>query len=325
MPLLTFFVRSFLVLVVVILCTTLVISQNNWEITYAVRAELGISNKSRNFFSLSLAGGIKRELATGTGDFENLGRHFFIAYQPAINIYSNGLGDNILDDLRRVEIDFVNSVFIGGGVPWYEIQNNSIKIKPFTSLTASSVYDDFLSSITIGTNIIMNSHNRNQLVGFLNLNVGRLIGVTYYNDGPPFGGIGLGDRYDRWWTGGGSIEIFFTQGTDPNPTFWENLRLGYYFDRFTGDVQDAYNLSGILGFKYVPARDIYENYYNQARGKFSVKAMDFNFEISYQFLGYLESDIQDLIHSIFDYPFHFTYARKYSMFGLQGTYLKQMQ
>ncbi|WP_132778543.1 polymorphic toxin type 23 domain-containing protein [Sphingobacterium alimentarium] len=148
--------------------------------------------------------------------------------QSAINIYANGLGTNILNEYiyrdkngesiekhRKVELDFINSLIgnIEFGDEFQPHNRHLHPIKHFNQMTAYSNYDLKHYSVSYGTNFIINSHNRNQQVGFVGFNTPWL-SFGFYNDGTL--GKLVGDNYDRFWTGGGHLRIHSTP-TTPRP------------------------------------------------------------------------------------------------------------
>ena len=81
--------------------------------------------------------------------------------------------------------------------------------------SASNIYLPTSDALTLGTHFVF-SKNSVQQLGFVNLKLqndgaGLKPGVIlhYYNDGIPFHLLGLGDAFDRWWTGGGNIEVYW--------------------------------------------------------------------------------------------------------------------
>lgn len=310
------------------------VAQNDWDLTYSISAELGFNSKSKGFFNLSLAMGIKRYVLGGDHDWNHdetehvvseMGRHFFLAYQPTINIYGNGLGDNILDGYKRVEVDFINALMINIGQPNNGLQISNQLITPFNSFSSNAVYDDFTNSLALGTCFVFNNHNRNQIIGFFNVNIARVVRIGYYNDGVPFGGFGLADRFDRWWTGGGYMEVYFNQGFGNEDSYLANTLISYQFDRFTGDVQDAFRVAKIFNFRHVPDHDVVEAYYNNSRSKVAIRSLRDGLELSYQWLGDFHGNIQDLIHKTMNIPYHTTYAPSYRVFGVKYQYTQTFQ
>lgn len=294
-----------------------------WDFSGAIKLEVGLNNKSKTFISFSGAMGVKRlmfydknrygEILYKAKDYASTG------FQTGFTLYYNGLGDNILDPYKKARFDFVSSIMLSVGTPLKSnLIHDRIRVRSFNSFLANPLSDEFHHSLTIGSNVVLNTDRRNQITGFTNINIGRLVRFGYMNDGPPFGGVGLADRYDRWWTGSGFMEVYLDQGYSKSiPSNFLDSKFIYTFDRFTGNVQEAYEISNLLGFKYVPDRHIVENYYNRARGKIGFEAFDLGYEISIQWLGLLENDLQDYIHKVLAMPYHMTYAERYMILGLQ--------
>lgn len=284
----------------------------NVETTFALKAELGYNYRSKSFVSFSASIGFKQTI-------NMLDENVFSALQLGGKIYYNGLGDNILDEYKKTRVDLISSFIACVGSKTDSLYNSNIFIKPFTPFIANAIKDEYHSSFALGGNAIFNLEGRNQIIGFTNINLARVVQISYYNDGPPFSSLGIGDRFDRWWTGGGHIDLYFDQGYRKDfEGFW-NSKISYYFDRFTGNVQNAYEVSKSFGFKYVPAKDLIENYYNRAREKFSMEFFGNGYEFSWQRIGFLNRDIQDYVHKKLDIPYHITYAKQYHILGAQKT------
>ena len=296
-----------------------------WNITGGLSGEVSFSNRGASYFSVAAVLGIERELFLNSSDKSieyQIGRHLRPAYQVALGVYSNGLGDNILDQYKDFNIDFQHSFLLTLGFEDMsdKIKSNTITHSPTNNTLKGVVADPFMWSLTLGSTFIINNNSRNQRIGFGNLNLGRVLKIGYYNDGPPFNKwwLPFGDARDRWWTGGGFGELFFTQGLTSESLYLVNSRFGYYYDRFTGDVQAAYEVSNVLGFNYVPSINRVDNFYNVARGKFAFHFYEDNFDISWQALGHLKRDIQDGIHNLGNWAHHLTFAQRYwNMIGLQ--------
>jgi hypothetical protein len=295
-----------------------------WDFTGAIKLEVGLNYQSKTFISFSAAAGVQRHMFY---DKERYGDWLYkfrdcatTGFQTGFNLYYNGLGDNILDTDKKTRFDFVSSIMASiGTAPKSKLYNDRLRLRSFNSFIANPISDEFHHSITVGSNVVLNTDKRNQITGFTNVNIARFIRFGYMNDGPPFGGFGLGDRYDRWWTGSGFIEIFLDQGyTRDLKSPYLDSKFIYNFDRFTGNVQEAYEVSNLLGFKYVPDYKLKENYFNRARGKIGFESYTLGYEISAQWLGLLENDLQDIIHHRLGMPYHMTYAKRYMIIGLQS-------
>lgn len=248
--------------------------------------------------------------------------------QSAINIYANGLGTNILNEYiyrdkngetvekrRKVEVDFINSLIgnIEFGDEFQSHNRHLYPIKHFNQMTAYSNYALKYYSLSYGTNFIINSHHRNQQVGFVGANTPWL-SFGFYNDGT-LGNL-VGDNYDRFWTGGGHLRLHAFNPNNTTATLNE-FSIEYNFDRFTYDVQDGYRLANILMIPNADDNNFYNLLFNNSLTTLKVNWNEYSAGIS--FIGRTNFDIQDKIHDFFGYPRHLTYANKETMLTLGFT------
>jgi hypothetical protein len=120
----------------------------------------------------------------------------------AVNVYNTGVGTRSgvygkPDD--QTYIDFIISPAITVGNP--TVKNPAI-LNTFNNNTASGVMNYRKNSFTFGTNFVKNSIGRNQQVGYIGFKLNKF-DFSFYNDFIPL----LGDTEDRWWTGGGSLNL----------------------------------------------------------------------------------------------------------------------
>lgn len=177
-------------------------------------------------------------------------------YGISFTIYNRSLGNSLNILYQDNQIDFTTSATLGllhnPNQPFFK-QLQTINNTPFYNLRHSAQNGVFISS-----NFILNNNRRHQTIGSLTATAGP-VSVNYYNDGGPIIGkgfkfdpkkwytyllfplhliSGLGDGFDRWWTGGGGVYIHTKEGFN---------RLEVTFDQFTGYHKLAYELSGIFG------------------------------------------------------------------------------
>ncbi len=296
-----------------------------------INFEFGYNHVGGSYVSISIAGGVQKNFYS-EAKIEELNRAELLlarnanaSYQAAINIYYNSIGDNILDDFKGAHIDFVHSLMSSLGT-FRENPgefNNELMHKPFHSQTAAVVRDRFQNSITVGTNFILNNTNRNQRVGFMNFNLGRFLHLHYFNDGTPYTGFSS-DGYDRWWTGGGSMELYFNEYFRDEPNVLQNSRVTVSYDRFTGNVQKAFLAADVFGFYYVPTKDLKQNFYNRSKFKVGIRFFDNDFEVSLVKLGKLGNEVQDYIHGITANPVHLTYSKGDWFLGVNYSPLRDL-
>ncbi|WP_336518389.1 hypothetical protein [Pollutibacter soli] len=164
-------------------------------------------------------------------------------YGGSVSVYHKTVGASLNPLVRDFQIDFTNSIsagFLWGSELPYMKLMRTVQNGDFYNLSINR-----RGAFLLGTNLILNNHNRHQMVASVNLNVDKF-SLNYYNDGgPPWDWIPLADKFDRYWTGG--ICLFFH--TEEN---YNAVEFG--FDQFTGYKPLLYELSNLVGIK-VPLYD----------------------------------------------------------------------
>lgn len=222
-----------------------------------------------------------------------------LSYGPSVSVYTKTIGANLNPLVGDWQVDFTNT--FSGGIVWgrynsYEKFMRTIHNGDFYNLAI-----DRQGAAMVSTNFILNSHKRNQVVGSVNLMFDNF-SIFYYNDGTPFNRIGLGDNFDRYWTGGGGIMFHTRQNYN---------RVEFSFDQFTGYIPLLYEISGLLGIN-IP---LYDEYSGKKTYNFNTSAYhlrintDKNFSINAGVIGSLiykgvHWGIQDAIHMALKYPLH---------------------
>ena len=232
---------------------------------------------------------------------------FTLHYGPSLSIYSRTMGANLNPLVGDIQIDFTNTFSVGYGgdermnhyKPMRTLHNGD-----FYNLVTSQRYAFFLS-----TNFLLNNHRRHQVLGSATATVDNF-SVNYHNAGVPFGGIGLADGFDRYWTGGGTMFIHNSKG-------YNAVEFGY--DQFTGYQPLLYELANIIGINvplYNPADSTFKdkrvhlpNNFNTSMYQLKI-GMDQFTSIDVGFVGAMIDrkgrfwGVQDWIHLKGHYPFH---------------------
>ena len=272
----------------------------------AINLRFYLNGKGASNYSISVSGGISRAF------FDK--PQLIPSYQLAINVYNNGIGTNMLRAFKATEIDVVNSFALTLGQA-HKYKDFIWDLRTFNQMTANAIQTNLNWSLSIATNFLSNNHRRDQQVGFIGGNFQQMR-FGYFNDGPPFQLLGLGDAQDRWWTGGAFLEI----GTGGTPLYrdkyWSKLRLMLNYERFTGNAQDAFELSNALSLNYVPAKDIADVFLNRAHTHFGIRHAN-GLGINLSFLGQYSWDIQDLIHRTLGLPKHHSFAYNRTLVGFE--------
>ncbi|MFK8037915.1 MAG: hypothetical protein AB8B74_06465 [Crocinitomicaceae bacterium] len=222
---------------------------------------------------------------------------FLGTYQIQIEAFRGGVGSSLLGGNRSKFVwDLRNILQINSGL----VSNNSPMGRPLTKLLGTSEYsirDPYDYSIGIGTVFINGlNHERNQQLGFLSLGVLQ-VSACYANDGPFFHKIGLGDGYDRWWTGAGYLGVYFKNDYG----FITDISIQY--NRYTGWQPNLYEMSNMLGLDYISYRDGKEQFFNQGAWIISFGVRN-TLRIDYKIYEAKKLDIQNLLHVGNKYTFH---------------------
>lgn len=308
-------------------------NENIVDIGAAIRLTFFFAPKNSSSFNVSASVSAQKNI-TELFFEEGLKTDFIPFWQMSINLYNNGLGVSLLPSQKRGELDIIQTLGFSWGMGQLEDTTRTAYDRPyyvhtFNQMTASSIQQKtYKVNPTFGTNILFNNHKRNQAIWFLNLGLWEFAQFTFYNDGPPIDKIGWGDGYDRWWTGGGSARInlgyimedlfcddcYIKGGEKP---WWLNTfnQLSYRYDRFTGNVQDAYVLSSYLFLNNVPSADFDKNFLNQGQTIFSLSNA-FGFEMMLSYMGRRDLDIQDAIHDWMRVSHHFSLAKPRFQLGI---------
>ncbi|RCX00990.1 RHS repeat-associated core domain-containing protein, partial [Schleiferia thermophila] len=160
-------------------------------------------------FTLSSGGHMSASIGVGVS-YQT--PNFMGAAKISASAYNFGLGTSHgSTGMRGLQMDLVGSLSATGG--WGSA--NGLTLNTFSNNARSGVQNTFKNSLTLGSNFVFNSNGRNQRVGYVGLRSGD-VQAGVYNDFFPV----LGDRDDRFWTGGGSLQFStgatssLTMGTD---------------------------------------------------------------------------------------------------------------
>jgi hypothetical protein len=226
--------RKILFLFFVVLLTGNLFAQKGWR--YSTKVDFGVQvdifhSKAQHFPGVRFFSSFN--IASSYND------HFLTNYGLSISVYHKMLGNNLNPLVRDIQLDVVNTFGIGAGGKDVDYT------KYYRTMGNGAYYNAGFSkdwSALISTNFVLNNHKRHQAVGTISATL-KNVTLMYANDGaPPMSTLGIGDSFDRWWTGSGGIFIHNKE----NFNTCEIL-----FDQFTGNSPLLYELSGVLGI-YVP-------------------------------------------------------------------------
>ncbi len=246
-------------------------------------------------------------------------------FGSSITLYNKSLGNSLNLGFQDNQIDWTSNIALGvlwGGKD--DIKSlQSINNTPFYNLRHKSK-----NAVQIGTNFIMNNYKRHQTNGMFSMTFDRF-SMTYYNDGGPFfSQLGLGDNFDRYWTGGVLLYLHDKkmEGDSVVATF---NRLEVTFDQFTGYRPQMYEITTIFGadiqdydlFQQFGRQDSTLNYSVVPKDKVGYDFNASRYSVNYNFdesigasLGIIGSlrdlkrekyfALQDIIHILTEVPIH---------------------
>ncbi|MBK9960784.1 MAG: hypothetical protein IPP06_05475 [Saprospiraceae bacterium] len=247
---------------------------------------------------------------------------------PGTNIsliaFSNMIGSEVLNEnenpLRneRFNLDFAISPILSFG--WGLNENEIVRFAYLNSENEMPLINPFSNSINFTSSFIINSKGRNQQTGGIGFKFNRFY-FDYFNDGSFFiGDNGLGDDYDRYWTGGARIGVIIK---NPNPKGVIDTFLNIYsnYRVYTGFSKNAYELSHDLLLKYATGKNPFQYLLNSGELKFGLQ-LNRNTQIECGFQSRSLLLGQNQIHRLGRMPYHFglTHNRillnyKYTMNG----------
>lgn len=205
-----------------------------------------------------------------------------------------------------LQLDAVLAFTLTAGFVNDHPDRNSL-LRYFSDFATPSLRNPYSSSLSLGTNMVITTDSRRkfQRLGFFNLNV-EGVQLSYYNDGGfGFRNINLGDKEDRFYTGGGNLSYDFTDKNN-----WITIELSAH--KFTGNTKSAFEFSNETESKTVRYKDTSQYPYNKSllRANFIYQnSHDFGFGFS--FSAFNKFDIQHLIHRLTSDSYHIVLEKPY--------------
>ncbi len=265
-------------------------------------------------------------LAANAGIGAVLFNYLFPSYNLEVQFYYNGSGTRAFKNNKRWQptIDLVNAFTLTGS--WQQVLranrlslqiDRNIPLYYFADFTIPALQNPFNNSISLGTNIVINSNVKErkyiQRVGFINFHFQRFQ-FSYYNDG----GYGinqlcLGDGHDRGYTGGGVISYHL-------PTVYNVNLMELSYHKFTGTNKNAFELSNQADLASVDYLNPLQQLYNKSDYSFTLANTAKNYGAFVKLNNDLFIDFQQFIHYNLFYSYHLTPYPTSFGFGLDGIY-----
>lgn len=287
-------------------------------------------------WGLSLKGTIEFSLKRNTqkpvfrlcGDFGMASEFLSNSLYPSINIeaqiYNGGFGSRNRSSYNKpsIDMDFVIAFTVTGGF------NNrftsgraspeiaSERMKPlyyFADFINPALQNPYDYSMSVGTNVILSTDKDKavQRIGFLNAHLSTMQ-FSYYNDGGiPFDQLYIGDRKDRYYTGGAVISYNGKQQNALN-----HIELSFH--KFTGYTKNAFEVSNKLNLAYVDYYQTNQKYFNKSMWSLTISNPIKGYGGTIKRYNYTRWDVQHLIHWSSFNSYHFVPYDDY--FAFAGSY-----
>lgn len=250
-------------------------------------------------------------------------KNFMPLAQYSVSVFQGGLGSS-LSVTERSKINLENALVMGlmGGTS----RNNDVYFqRPVYTMgrfVPTPLYNPFNTYLTLATTHVFRlskfstpnywgKYRFSQRVGSVSLGT-RGFDFNYYNDATPFQWMGLGDGKDRYWTGGGFVNIHLNNRYDTSTerkTF-DNKLVRYVFigfDRFTGHYPESFEVANALRLNNVPYGDKTQAFFNKGRSFVGLESASIpGFAPFFSINDRNKLDIQYAIHQIRKQPLHKT-------------------
>lgn len=224
-----------------------------------------------------------------------------------VQFYTGGFGtQKPMAHKKKSTVNFILALTVTGGYKNLLRVENELKLSGrnvplyyFSNFSFPSLLNPFDNSLSLGTNLIWSTNKSKvfQRVGFLNLHPFRSFQISYYNDGPPFDMLGLGDTKDRFYTGGGIISYH-----GPKHTAVNLVEFGYH--KFSGYSKGSYEVANQLQHAYVSYKDDMQQFFNRSMWSLTIANPNQHWGVNLREYNNTKHDIQHLIHWSGYYPFH---------------------
>jgi hypothetical protein len=253
---------------------------------------------------------------------------------PSLNMelqaYNGGFGSRNHDGQRGFCMDVITAMTVTAGIRNQFVSTNinllarrNVPLYYFANFAQPALQNPFQHSFSVGTNYIFSTdgNKSSQRIGFINLHIWRFQ-LSYYNDGGvPIADIYLGDRRDRYYTGGATLSYNGKRNTLP-----ETVELGFY--KYTGYTKNAFEVSNKLNLAYVHYRNQEQKFYNRSLWSLNLASPSKGFGINLRTFNYVDQDFQHAIHwklsdayHMVPYPAHWvisgSYYSSYTKTGLR--------
>ena len=263
-----------------------------------MRLTIDINGVENNFrytnFNLSIIGGV------GVHPFE--ASFVYPSLHTGVMLYSRGDNGSSYQDKfwDSFQVELLLDATLTSGF-WRNNVNHNLRTVPlyhFSDILPNPLVNPFQHSLGLGINWIYSFDDykqcdRIQKIGFGNILIDRHFQFNMYNDGTPYRQLGLTDKHDRYYTGGGQ----FSYHTDNN-YFFDTIELS--FMKYTGFDYSAFETANLLQLDFIPHKRAETTFYNKNRLRLRLGNSTDNYSLHITAHN-TDKDFQDFIHYKGDY------------------------
>jgi hypothetical protein len=249
--------------------------------------------------------------------------HLYPSFNMEVQFYNGGLGSRSQGPrfLDKNDLDIVAAFTMTAGLKNHlkaaklnQLADRNIPLYYFADFVYPALQNPFNYSLSVGTNFIFTPFNKekaDQRIGFINFHA-RSFQVSYYNDGGSgISELGLGDKRDRYYTGG-AVLAWHGQPY----TALSTIVLSYH--KFTGYTKNAFEVSNKLFLNYMTYQDPDQKYYNKSLLSVSAGNPSQGYEAKINSYNSVSLDFQHFIHSNLFNAFHMVPYKPYV--SVSGSY-----
>ncbi len=284
-------------------------SENEPKFNFRISASAGVANR---WVSDNLYPSVNLELQLYKGGIGGAKRYYNLEKKDSITEKFSKKINTAFENSNPKKVDFplqldaILAFTLTAGFVNDHPDHNSL-LRYFSDFATPSLRNPYSSSLSLGTNMVITTDSRRkfQRLGFFNLNV-KGVQLSYYNDGGfGFRNINLGDKEDRFYTGGGSLSYDFTDKNN-----WITIEVSAH--KFTGNTKSAFEFSNETESKTVRYKDPSQYPYNKSvlRANF-IYQNHHDFGFGFSFSAFNKFDIQHFIHRLTSDSYHIVLEKPY--------------
>lgn len=222
-------------------------------------------------------------------------------FNGELQLYNGGIGSRTRRDAhRQCTLDFIAAfTFTAGWKNYFTAQNDpgnplkhrNVPLYYFADFGYPALQNPYRYSASIGTNVVLSTNKKRapQRIGFVGFHASRWQISSYNDGGQPFRFLQIGDRADRYYTGGGVLSYHGDTYTQVNL-----IELSYH--KFTGYTKNAFELSNELQLPYVNYRDKEQKYFNKSLWTLNIANLVRGVGVNLRAYNFIHYDIQHLLH-----------------------------